>query len=605
MKTRTQRRSWCAAAAVIGVFLSLLAVSCSGMGRDQDTTREVTQETIVVCQSSDPYYPLAQKIAEAETLALVDELAEALEYNPRYIILVTAPQNLSGQRLLDIGRLFDNSEYYPGLGIITASTVEKAEQLWARRELVQGGKRYLGGDFDPVQGVYEPTIFDISDGANETIALDKASLIEVLGKADFLNWSRHSGQRTWYWNSESKEVPEEEIVAADIPALQSLVIYTPSCSSLRPWVQENIALGFIDRGAAAYLGNVNSPFHTSALVMRGTLVPGVSSWKEFPLGLMAQMENRVEAKAYFRVPQFFMLGDPRIFVSQEQPYRIVSDTVSRPGERVIEGESDSSGFLAVKIEDGAPYGFLAIEGMTAASEKDPYFNSKLQMLDLGRDKYIIFLHQGGSFRIELSSRAPLGWRLLDPIADALDYSWVVMWLDTRVINTTFWAWLSVVLLAAILLWQVVRRKRSLGSYGKIFLAALVFALVRLAYFLVRRDAYTVSADLVSATTLQIALRSLGLFANVAGGMILIREAKKPVGKALGLIFALLPQFVLTGFYLVWITLMNLVGQVVVRMTMPWLWNYYILRLPSVALFLELLLLLVLYRPIMGDRRERA
>ena len=125
---------------------SLPSLVC-GSSSDQDTTREVTQETIVVSQSSDPYYGLAQKIAEAETLALVEEFAEALEYNPRYIILVASPQNLSGEGLLDIGRLFKNSDYYPGLGIITGSTIEKAEQLWARRGSVQSGNRLPGWRF--------------------------------------------------------------------------------------------------------------------------------------------------------------------------------------------------------------------------------------------------------------------------------------------------------------------------------------------------------------------------------------------------------------------------------------------------------------------------
>ena len=359
-----------------------------------------------------------------------------------------------------------------------------------------------------MQRVYEPTIFNISDGANEKIALDKASLIHVLGKADYFYWTRHYGQRTWYWNSESKDKEEEEIRVADIPPLKPVVIDGFSCDSLRPWVPENIALGFVDQGAAAYLGNVNSPFHTSAIVRNGTSVPGVSSWKEFPLGLVAQVVNQVSAKAYFQVPQFFMLGDPRVYVSKDQPYRTISDTAAASGKRVVEGESSVNGFLAVKIEDGADYGFLAIQGLTSASEKDPFYNSRLQMLDLGADKYILFLHQGGSFRIELRTQPPIGWGM-DALVDALDYSWTVMWLDTRVINTTFWAWLSVVLLAAILAWQILRRKRSLGSYRRIYLAALVFALARLLYFLLRRDAYTASADLISPTTLQIVLGTAG------------------------------------------------------------------------------------------------
>ena len=281
----------------------------------------------------------------------MDDFAEALEYNPRYIILVASPQNVTGDRLLEIGRLFQGLDYYPGLGIITGGTLDKAEQLWANRERARGGQNYLGGDYEPLQQVWAPTICNLSDGAGEEIGLNKESLLDTLGRAGFFFWSRHVGQRTWYWNSESQEAEEQEIVAADLPPLQAPVIYTPSCDSLRPWVENNIALGFVDHGAAAYLGNVNSGFHTSALLRRGTAIPGLSSWREFPLGLVAQFENQVEAKAYFQVPQFFMLGDPRIYLSPEQPYRITSDTSAAPG-----GQGDRGRISVSRIPGGRDRG---------------------------------------------------------------------------------------------------------------------------------------------------------------------------------------------------------------------------------------------------------
>jgi len=558
-------------------------------------------ETVVVADPADPYYPLAAKIAQAEQLQVVAEFEQAMALAPRFILLVAAPQNLSLERLGDIGRRFQSADHYAALGIITASTMDKAEQLWARRDLARAGRDYLGTDAEADQLIAAPTIYDLNSGG--AIALNKESLIAALQQADYFYWSRHVGPKTWYWNSESGDYgPLNELRAGDVPTLGPIVIYTPSCDSLRPWTQDSIALAFVDRGAAAYIGHANSPIHPGFL-RRGLAVPGPLSWKGFPLGVVAQVQSKMTTRAIFTSPQFYMLGDPRLYLSQEQPYRVVSD-VADGGRRVIVGESSASGVLPIRVAGGARYDYLKVVGVTAASERDLFYNSRLQTLNLGADKYLLLLHQGGGFRIELAERAPFGWIVADTLADAFDYSWVTLWLNPMIIGAPFISKLSLAIFALILLIKLAWRKRPLGQYRGALLAGAALALVRLAYFLLRRESVTVCATHVEYSAAQIAAGCLGVWANVAGGLILLRDAKKAIGRLLGLILAVLPQFLLAGFYIVYITFMNTAIQIT-PMEEMWLCNYNTLWLALIVLAFEIALILALHRAMRAGKEAPA
>jgi len=573
-----------------------------GLAPAQPVGAEIAAQTIVVSRASDPYFSLAQKIAAADHLDIVDEFAAALEASPTYVILVASPDNLSAETLLDIGRAMKRSGLYPGTGIITASTLEKAEQLWARAELAQEGDNYLGGDVEVTQQVFEPTLFPISDGPNQPVPLTKATLIEALKQAGYFYWARHVGQVTWFWNSESPDWGEDdELRAHEIPPLGPVAIYTPSCGSLRPWLEDSISLGFIDQGAAAYIGNANSPFHTAAILRHGLAVPGITSWQEFPLSLVAQIENKADVKAYFRLPQMFMLGDPRLYLSSEQPYQIVSDQLADERTRLIDGTSSHQGILALKIENGSQYDFVTVRGLTSAGEHDLFHNNRLQTLNLGAGKYMLFPHKGGDFRIVLAPKPPLGWTVADALVDAFDYSWVVMWLDVKVVNAPFLYVLSLVIFAAILFVMLVRRKRPIAEYRAIFAIGALFALLRVIYPLVRFDDYSVSANLIDLSAYSMVFGYIGVFANVVGGLMIMKDAKKVAGKLVGLAFTVFPQFVLAAFYLAFITFMNAVPQLT-RTTAPWLWNYYAFWLALTALLLEAALIAALYRLFVSPAR---
>ena len=68
--------------------------------------REFGEETILVSAYSDPYFSLAQQIAQEENLKIVEEFSDALQFNPNFIILVASPGNLSIEKLANIGNTY-------------------------------------------------------------------------------------------------------------------------------------------------------------------------------------------------------------------------------------------------------------------------------------------------------------------------------------------------------------------------------------------------------------------------------------------------------------------------------------------------------------------
>ncbi|MDI9549450.1 MAG: HEAT repeat domain-containing protein [Chloroflexota bacterium] len=562
--------------------------------KEEEAQKEVRDTTVVVAQKADPYYALAEKIAQEEDLELLEEFTDVLELRPKHVILVAAPENLTAERLLGIGRVYKEANYYPAVGIISGSTPEKAEQLWARRDLAKANASYIGGDVDILQHVFEPTIVDISGGANREISLNRANLVEALRQADYFYYVRHTGPRDWSWNEQYGQWTEDDQLRAEhIPELKPVVIYSPTCRPFRPWVEDSIALAFVDKGASAFLGYLDTP-HSDVAMRHGQSVPGLTSWREFPLGIVAQVQNRMATKYVFDLPQLFMLGDPRIYLSEERPYRVSADALLENGRRAITGESDVNGILSVKIDGGAKYGFLSIRGLTSVSERDLFYNHRLHTLDLGVDKYILFPHDGGRFDITLAERAPWGWRWSDALWDAFDYAWVVMWLSTYADSNPQTNLVALAFFAGILLYKVVRQKKPLASYSKVFLFALAYAVVRLAYYLLRMDVYSVSPNLVDYSAWRVAVGSAGVFACVAGGLIIMKDSRRVWVKALGLLLAVSRELWMAGFYLVFITALNTIRPITGN-TNLWQLSYDTLWLSLIVLVFEALLFYAVYR----------
>jgi hypothetical protein len=600
---KPDQRTLLRTAAGIGLLLMVFLVAALWTRVEAAPVRaSAGPETVVVAQPSDPYYPLAQKIAAQEHLPLAADLIDGNPDLPRYVILVASPASLTEERLAHLGRFFQNNDYSPAVGIISGATIEAAEQLWNRRNQPQVGKAYIAGDVDVLQRVFTPTIVNISGGANTTVPLTKAALLDSLTQASYVYWTRHSGGSTWYWNEAAESASaENELHASDLPQLQSLVVYSPTCAVFRPWLDQSIALGFVDHGAAAFLGFINSP-HTSSFSKNGLAAPGLTTWADFPLGLAAQVQNKAITNMVYQSPQLFMLGDPRTNLSKEPPYLIRSDAVTADGKRVIEVVSDQQGVLAIKLQGAAEYPFIAVPGRAAISDKDLFFNSRLQTLRVGADRYLLYLHSGGSFRIELSRQAPFGWVIGDALVDGLDYGWVIHWVNPYADSNPHLYLGALFLLAVILIIQRLIRKKSLGSYRGIFLAALLIALLRLAYGLLRLNQFTITNDQVVYRAADWLTGFGGIFACLAGGLILIKDSRRVIVKILGFLLAVARPLWMTLFYALFLTLINNVPQVT-GMTNANVWNYRLFEVSLIPLAVEALIVLILVRWVSIHKRE--
>ncbi len=83
--------------------------------------------------------------------------------------------------------------------------------------------------------------------------MTKTGFIKVLQSADYLTFTGHGSSRSLNLDENIR------LTAADVPSLDSVVISTGSCQTVRPWNADSIARRFVDQGAAAYAGFVFSP----------------------------------------------------------------------------------------------------------------------------------------------------------------------------------------------------------------------------------------------------------------------------------------------------------------------------------------------------------
>jgi hypothetical protein len=484
-------------------------------------------------------------------------------------------------------------DYYPAIGFISGGTIEAAERLWQNCRMIRNGECFLGSDVEIDQGVLTPIIVDLNQPAANPIPLTQDNLVKTLQKSNYFYWVRHVSATRWMWSTTSENHGEDtNLTAAEIPALNPLVVETPSCGSFQPWKEDSIALGFINQGAAAYIGHVHTAVVSNSFIMRhGFYVPGMSAWEEFPLGIMAQVRNRTEARVSASTPLNFMLGDPRAYLSAEQPYTITADEIKND-TRLIHGTTDFHGYLAVKVADGARYNFTRVTGLTAAGESDFFFNNDLQTLNLGGDKYLIFFQDGENFEIILQQKTPWYWPIWDGLVDALDYNWVTM--------NTVYSPFSLVFAAVLIFLLAVKTRRknqsgkTLKDYRACFAAGVLLAIVHVAYVLLRSGRYTVSADAVGYTLVQLLLGFAGTASAAAAGLVLAHDARKTIGRLIGLTIAILPQVLLAAFKTFSVIVTDLMFLTRNSVRQP-LWNFNVIWLALAALLVDVFLVAAAYR----------
>jgi len=143
------------------------------------------------------------------------------------------------------------------------------------------------------------------------------------------------------------------------------------------------------------------------------------TWPGYPIGHAVQVQNHGTLQGFAQIPYYFLLGDPRIALQAEPAYRQVGAETSA-GTLTISYAGAPVGVIPVRIPGGARFSFVEVSGAGVAWEREPFYNSRLQMADIGDDKFVLFEHKGGDFDLQLRTRPPWYWVPADILMDALD-----------------------------------------------------------------------------------------------------------------------------------------------------------------------------------------
>lgn len=542
-------------------------------------------DTVVISDSKDPYYPLAQEVTKSENATLIDSIEQLYDLYPKYLIYVASPNFLSEKKLLELGKFFKQTKKFPATGIITGLTIESARDLWERGKLAREGKNYIASDIEMDGGIEDGVIIDVSEQLFTESNLNKENLVNALENADYFYWARHVSVDKWFWHKDVESEEYEYLYSQDIPNLGPVIIHTPSCASFLPWEENSIAMGFIEKGASAYLGDLFSPTSSGIFIGHLYYLPGKYTWEEFPMGIMAQIQNKYMSRISTNIPIFFMLGNPKISLQKVKPYEIISDQ-EYANKRVIRGRWENEGILPLKIDGGASYSFVSIKNISSISDNDLFYNGKMQSINIHSDKYLLFIHDGTEFEIELSKKSPFMWFFYDAIKDSFEYSWITIGVVQGYISLVF---LGVFLI--IFLIYKMKKKITLRTYLLPMIAGFVLAALQLIFIIFQADKVTASSYIKTYPAFKLILGFIGTFSTVSGGLILMLGARKKVLKVLGMIICVIPQFILTIFN----SLMRIVTNLIFTANgLPSPWNYSIVYQVLIVLVIEVSIFICLY-----------
>jgi hypothetical protein len=356
------------------------------------------------------------------------------------------------------------------------------------------------------------------------LELTRPKLLEVLKKADYVTFTGHGG------GSYLRLADGVTFTAADVPPLLPLVLATASCQALRLNARPSIALACVAQDAAAYAGFLFSPIE-GYLIGEFDGLPFRFTWPGVTVGEVIQMQNRGAMQGFAAFPYYLLLGDPRRRLQPEASWSPLGIETVR-GVRTLNYEETPPGFYPIRIKGGAQYHFVEIPGVTAASDGDPFYNARLQMIDAGPDKLVLMAHPGGDLKISMCAEAPLSWRMTDALLDALDHTFLYLPGTGGGLLPVFTIGIA---LAGIigLLWREQRQGRLL-TRG--ILAGLAMGLAHMLYVLNRIDRVTITSKPVSVGAMDV----VGTALLASCGVILFLKSGSLIRKIFGVAIAVLP-----------------------------------------------------------------
>ena len=521
----------------------------------------------ILASPNDPYYPLAEEIAAAENAPVVHGLAEMQPCPPIFLLWVVSPAYLSDARMIEFGLAAKESSAAISSGIITASSLERARALWERRAGVRGQNMFAVNAPNPSAQIPEGRMLRFAQTLVTAHPLTRTGFLNALQSADYLTFTGHGA------NDYLKLGGDDAIAAADIPALNAVVVGTGSCQTLRPWNEDSIALRFVDQGAAAYSGFVFSP-NEGYLIGEFDGLPYRYTWPGFPVGHVLRIQNRGTLQGFANFPFLVLLGDPRTALQNDPPYQLVDDR--RDGDRRIQTYRNvPSGVVPLRIAGGAAYEYVEAPGLTAASDSDPFYNGRMQMVDIGEDKFILLANSGGNLTLRMRLRAPAIWLLEDLMLDSLDHTLIFIPQQGGDIAAIVFAVLPLAGLGGLLFRKKLRREKLFLAVGIGIAAAVLHA----GYALVRLEQVTI-------TSKGIVFSPLGILATCilsACGAALFLQTHSRIGKAAALWVAAFCGWAPMAFGFLIITSFNML--VFMPATGVALYNYSLCLLPAFSCLL--------------------
>jgi LPXTG-motif cell wall-anchored protein len=535
---------------------------------------------VILAAPDDPYYLLAREVALRDAIPMVHTIDEAMELDPSFLLWVVSPEKLSDQALLDLSLALRDRRSAISVGMISGETLEDARELWLRaaefRRKRRTGEGYsVAVNASNPSGNIEAQISVVRDGLVHAEPLAKPAMLRHLQQADYLTFTGHGGKSYLGLDETTTLRPP------DIPSLAPVVVATGSCNTFRPWAEDSIALALTRQGAAAYAGFAYSP-NEGYLIGEFDGLPFRYTWPGFPIGHVVQIQNQGALQGFAQLPYYFLLGDPRLALVEEQPYELVEDSAFGNVRTLVYADAPA-GYLPVQIPGGARYSFVEIPGISTAWERGPFYNARLQMVDIQNDKYLLFAHKGGDFTLRLRTRPPWYWVASDLLTDALD--------DTLLyVPQTGGDILSLVAAGIVLAtvgWLLLRKRARVRSLIPAALAGLGFAAMHGLYARIRLDSLTITSKLVEFSPLAL----VGTFLLVGCGAFLFLNARSWRGKAVAIGVATFAALAPALFSLATLALMN---NFFLRPELGvGLWNYALGLQPLIAtLFLSLVLALV-------------
>jgi hypothetical protein len=563
---------------VLGILLLSAIVVEAAEGTPVQVAAGVSIDgTVILANPDDPYYPLAEEIALNQAISIVHSVDEAIKRDPVFLLWIVSPHRLSDQALLDMSLALRDRQSTISLGMISGENLEDARALWLRASEMQGqapaAKGYnIAVNASNPSGNIKAQIRVFDNNGARVEPLTKPNLLHHLQQADYLTFTGHGGKG--YLGLDENTV----LRPPDIPTLPPVVVATGSCNTFRPWEQNSIALALTKQGAAAYAGFAYSP-NEGYLIGEFDGLPFRYTWPEFPIGHVVQVQNQGALQGFAQLPYYYLLGDPRLALATEAPYRLVSDSTSG-NVRTLAYANAPAGYIPVQVPGGAQYDFVEIPGVTAAWDHGPFYNARLQMVDIQDDKYLLFAHPGGDFVLHLHDRPPWYWVPGDVLTDALDGTLLYVQQASGDILSLVAGLIALIPIA----WLLLHKRAPAWNLIPAALTGLAFATLQGLYTLLRLDRVTITSKTIGFSPLALA----GTFILVGSGAFLFLNARSWLGKAVAVGVAAFGSLAPGFFSLAVIAAMN--NLFVKPRVGVGLWNYALGLQPLLAAAFQSLLL---------------